>query len=183
MRKSKKPYNVQSGVKSGYYCHSKSGVIYEVSGVSLHTETQETLVHYHNLDRQEFSRPYASFVENVDVDGGRYQRFEFLGSDWDDVIARLAEDLHAVRAAERISSRIVAEGHDVLVKAGILVPAPEPVQVTMTECALITTGGLSGTQDCKGCKEECFFDSETRERAIAERSRRRPGVYTFEDEK
>ena len=63
----------------GTYRHSKSGKLYEVLGVALHTETGDMLVVYRALyktDYELFARPYKMFVENVDLNGKKVPRFE-----------------------------------------------------------------------------------------------------------
>ena len=63
----------------GVYKHSKSGKMYELVGVALHTETEETLVVYRPLydcKHELFARHYRMFFEEVVVDGMRRIRFE-----------------------------------------------------------------------------------------------------------
>jgi hypothetical protein len=71
-------------LKKGIYRHSKTGHLYEVLGVALHTETGEYLVVYRAVEPDEtkqyhyelFVRPYAMFTETVDLNGIESQRFE-----------------------------------------------------------------------------------------------------------
>lgn len=63
----------------GVYKHSKSGKVYELVGVALRTEIEETLVVYRPLydcKHELFARPYGMFFEEVVVDGMRRIRFE-----------------------------------------------------------------------------------------------------------
>ena len=66
-------------IETGIYRHTKSGKRYEVIDVALHTETNEQLVVYRPLyDSQYklFVRPYAMFVETVEIDGQMVPRFD-----------------------------------------------------------------------------------------------------------
>jgi cyclomaltodextrinase / maltogenic alpha-amylase / neopullulanase len=67
-------------LKLGKYRHYK-GNDYEVIGVAKHSETLEELVVYRAL-YGEFSlwvRPLAMFIEDVEVDGKKMPRFEYVG--------------------------------------------------------------------------------------------------------
>lgn len=66
----------------GRYRHYKGGE-YEVVGVVRHSETLEPLVLYRPLynDSGLWVRPYAMFLESVDVDGRRQPRFARIESD------------------------------------------------------------------------------------------------------
>jgi hypothetical protein len=73
-------------LKLGKYKHYK-GKEYEVIGVAKHTETLEDVVVYRALyDSSEFGsnalwvRPLQMFIEEVEVDGIRKQRFEYIGT-------------------------------------------------------------------------------------------------------
>lgn len=72
-----------SYIKKGTYRHTKSGRLYEVVGVSLHTETNEQLVVYRPLYKCEhelFSRPLEMFSESVRVNGEpTTPRFVYVG--------------------------------------------------------------------------------------------------------
>jgi len=70
------------------YKHYK-GHLYEVLWVVLHTETQEKMVLYRAFydcpdlvdkygEDPLFVRPYDIFMELVDIDGEKVQRFEYL---------------------------------------------------------------------------------------------------------
>ena len=62
----------------GIYRHTKSGKLYEVVEVALHTETNEQLVVYRPLYESQyklFARPYAMFVEGIELDGQTVPRF------------------------------------------------------------------------------------------------------------
>lgn len=64
---------------NGTYKHTKSGKLYEVVGMTFHTETFEPLVIYKPLyesDYELFARPYAMFIEMVQLDGKMVARFE-----------------------------------------------------------------------------------------------------------
>lgn len=70
-------------IEKGTYRHNKKGHLYEVLGVALQTETSEPLVIYRPLYKSElelFARPYAMFVEKVDIDGQMKPRFEKVNS-------------------------------------------------------------------------------------------------------
>ena len=75
----------------GTYRHNKSGKLYEVIGVALHTETSEKMVMYQALYRSPdleaeygpnpyFVRPYTMFFEQVELDGVMRPRFEKVSS-------------------------------------------------------------------------------------------------------
>ena len=49
-------------VANGFYRHYKGGV-YEVIGMSIHTETEEELVLYRDIDGNLWSRPVDIFIE------------------------------------------------------------------------------------------------------------------------
>ncbi len=72
---------------AGTYRHTKSGKLYQVIDVALHTETGEKMVVYRALyDHAElageygmrpcFVRPYDMFFEDVTIDGTTRPRFE-----------------------------------------------------------------------------------------------------------
>ncbi len=67
-------------LEKGTYLHRKSGKLYEVLGVALHTETGEALVMYKPLyshpKYEIFARPYGMFVEKVEISGKLVPRFE-----------------------------------------------------------------------------------------------------------
>lgn len=68
-------------LRTGTYRHNKSGKLYEVIGVALQTETNESLVIYrplyeHDFGYELFTRPYEMFVELVELAGKRVPRFE-----------------------------------------------------------------------------------------------------------
>jgi len=60
----------------GKYRHYKGGE-YEVMGVARHSETLEPLVMYRPLynDSGWWVRPFAMFVEEIEIDGQRRPRF------------------------------------------------------------------------------------------------------------
>jgi hypothetical protein len=72
-------------LKLGKYRHFK-GKLYEVIGIARHSETLEELVVYRGLfNSPEFGqdalwvRPLSMFLEEVEVDGKRVKRFEYIG--------------------------------------------------------------------------------------------------------
>lgn len=58
--------------------------------------------------------------ETVDVDGEKWDRFDYYGASLEEAIASLSEHLKTVQAQERVASRIIADGMDALVAAGVL---------------------------------------------------------------
>lgn len=66
-------------IKPGRYRHYKGGE-YEVLGVVRHSETLEPLVLYRPLynDSGMWVRPFAMFVETVEMGGRRQPRFSFV---------------------------------------------------------------------------------------------------------
>lgn len=64
----------------GRYRHFKGG-LYEVIGVARSSETLVPTVVYRALYGEGglWVRPLAMFVEEIDVDGNRRPRFEFIG--------------------------------------------------------------------------------------------------------
>lgn len=70
-------------LRKGIYKHTKSGLLYQVLGVAVDTETTQALVVYkplysHELGYELFVRPYDMFVESVELDGSVVPRFEFI---------------------------------------------------------------------------------------------------------
>ncbi len=69
-------------IKLGKYKHYK-GKQYEVIGIALHSETLEELVVYKALYQTEgeslWVRPLEMFLEEVEIEGKKMPRFEFLG--------------------------------------------------------------------------------------------------------
>jgi len=61
------------------YKHYKGG-IYNVIGVSKHTETEELLVVYEDTRGGLWSRPHRDFIGEVEVDGKLVPIFELIGS-------------------------------------------------------------------------------------------------------
>lgn len=66
-------------MQKGVYRHTKSGKLYEVLGVALHTETNKQLVVYrprYESSWQLFARPYTMFNDEITLNGERVPRFE-----------------------------------------------------------------------------------------------------------
>ena len=68
-------------LEKGVYRHNKSGKLYEVLGIALQTEANESLVLYrplyaHDFGYELFARPYEMFVEVVELNGKKQPRFE-----------------------------------------------------------------------------------------------------------
>ena len=66
-------------IKPGKYRHFK-GNYYEVIGVALHSETMEEMVVYRALYGEHglWVRPAAMWTENIDRDGYRGPRFQYV---------------------------------------------------------------------------------------------------------
>ena len=71
-----------SQVMPGRYRHYK-GNEYIVLDVARHSETEEELVVYRQDygDRSLWVRPLSMFIESVEVEGERMQRFQLIGPD------------------------------------------------------------------------------------------------------
>ncbi len=69
-------------LQPGRYRHFK-GKDYEVLGVARHSEGQEDMVVYRPLYGESglWVRPLSMFVEEVERDGVRLPRFQFVGGD------------------------------------------------------------------------------------------------------
>jgi len=67
-------------IRSGRYRHFK-GNEYEVIGVARDSETQQPMVVYRALygERGLWVRPLAMFLEEIERDGVRVRRFEYIG--------------------------------------------------------------------------------------------------------
>lgn len=64
-------------IKIGKYQHFK-GKVYEVIGTARHSETLEELVVYKNDSGELWARPKKMFLESVNVDGKKVQRFKYV---------------------------------------------------------------------------------------------------------
>jgi hypothetical protein len=66
--------------RPGRYRHYK-GNEYEVIAIARHSETEEEMVVYRQMygDHSLWVRPLGMFVEEVQVDGRKMPRFEWLG--------------------------------------------------------------------------------------------------------
>ncbi|MEX0877968.1 MAG: DUF1653 domain-containing protein [Candidatus Spechtbacterales bacterium] len=66
-------------IKLGKYRHYKGGE-YEVVGTARHSETLEELVVYRALYDEGglWARPLEMFTEEVELDGKKIKRFEFI---------------------------------------------------------------------------------------------------------
>lgn len=73
---------MDTNIKPGKYRHYK-GKEYRILGVAKHTETHEDLVLYEPLYESDFAnllaRPIEMFIEEVNVDGKKVPRFEYIG--------------------------------------------------------------------------------------------------------
>ena len=71
-------------IKLGIWKHSKSGKQYKVIGIAKHSETLEDLVIYEALYENDLSRlwvrPIKMWEEEVEIDGQKLPRFQFLGN-------------------------------------------------------------------------------------------------------
>jgi cyclomaltodextrinase / maltogenic alpha-amylase / neopullulanase len=69
-------------LQPGKYKHYK-GKHYEVIGVARHSETLEELVVYKALYQTEgknlWVRPLKIFLEEIEIDGKKMKRFEYMG--------------------------------------------------------------------------------------------------------
>jgi hypothetical protein len=67
-------------LKLGKYKHYK-GKEYKVIGVAKHSETLEDLVVYQKLydDHLLWVRPLKMFTEDVEINGNKIPRFEYIG--------------------------------------------------------------------------------------------------------
>lgn len=67
----------------GIYRHYKNHQKYQVIGIALQTETNEWLIIYKPLYKNEyeyFARPYDMFIGEVEYDGKMVKRFEQVKS-------------------------------------------------------------------------------------------------------
>jgi len=77
-----RPTIIKRMIKLGKYKHYK-GKEYEVIGIARHSETLEELVIYKALYQVEgenlWVRPLKMFLEEIEIEGKKMPRFEFLG--------------------------------------------------------------------------------------------------------
>ena len=73
---------MKTTIKPGVYKHFK-GFLCRVIGVGKHSETLEDLVFYeHENDLAKlWARPVEMFLEEVEVDGKKVPRFQFIKED------------------------------------------------------------------------------------------------------
>ncbi len=71
-------------MKTGIYKHYK-GNLYQVLGISRHSETLEELVVYQALYNTYglWVRPAAMFEEEIEYKGERMPRFTYVGQSWE----------------------------------------------------------------------------------------------------
>lgn len=69
-------------MRKGKYRHYK-GPEYELIDVALHSETEEELVVYRTLygDFSLWVRPLAMFNEEIEYEGKKIKRFEYVGEE------------------------------------------------------------------------------------------------------
>ncbi len=67
-------------IPKGIYKHFK-GHVYKVIGIAKHSESLEEQVIYVSIDDETdlWVRPATMFLDMIERDGKRFQRFEFLG--------------------------------------------------------------------------------------------------------
>ena len=74
-----------TNIKRGVYQHYKNKKYYRVLGVAKHTETEEDLVLYRALYENPWAeycvRPVKMFLEEVEHEGTRTQRFKYVGEE------------------------------------------------------------------------------------------------------
>jgi len=73
-------------ISKGLYKHFK-GNIYKVLDIAKHSETLEEHVVYVSMNNETelWIRPASMFLEVIERDGKRFQRFEFLGESISDL--------------------------------------------------------------------------------------------------
>jgi len=73
-------------IPKGLYKHFK-GNIYKILDTAKHSETLEEHVVYVSIDNEAdlWIRPVSMFLEVIERDGKRFQRFEFLGESIADI--------------------------------------------------------------------------------------------------
>lgn len=68
-------------IKPGIYKHYK-GNLYHVIGCAKHSESMEDMVYYEalyvNPEGTYWVRPLAMFCEEIEIDGKKIKRFEFI---------------------------------------------------------------------------------------------------------
>ncbi|MDO8335908.1 MAG: DUF1653 domain-containing protein [Candidatus Saccharibacteria bacterium] len=82
---------MSNDLKSGIYLHH-SGLLVQVIGVAKHSETNEKLVAYVPLGVKAGPRitvrPYDMFFEDVEKDGESKPRFEYIGEEVSEELAK-----------------------------------------------------------------------------------------------
>jgi hypothetical protein len=67
---------------NGIYKHSKKGTLYKVLFIAKHSETLEDMVVYEALYENDLSkywaRPAKMFEEEVEIDGKKVARYQFI---------------------------------------------------------------------------------------------------------
>jgi len=73
-------------IPKGIYKHFK-GHVYKVIGIAKHSETLEEQVVYVSISDPNdiWVRPATMFLDMIERDGKRFQRFEFLGESVNDI--------------------------------------------------------------------------------------------------
>ncbi len=69
-------------MKLGIYKHTKKGKLYRVLYIAKHSETLEDMVVYEALYENPLGnmwvRPKAMFLEDIELDGKKVPRFQFI---------------------------------------------------------------------------------------------------------
>jgi hypothetical protein len=71
-------------IKLGKYKHYKGDMV-EVTGIAKHSETLDELVIYRHIsgkrmeEKNFWVRPFKMFTEDIEIDGKKIPRFEYIG--------------------------------------------------------------------------------------------------------